>query len=140
VGTWLRSRVAAEHWNLDPNWSVITAAAEGSALLVSEPFTHAALVKRGAKAVPLFSPAVAFLFEPHQSLAVGLDRLRKTGVRFILLSPDNVINTHQLPRYPFFRALLATKPTVSMPIANLYDLFATADSGDPAVSGATGDR
>jgi hypothetical protein len=122
---WLRSRAAAARWNTDPNWGVIAASAGNAFVLVSDPFSHVALIKQGARPLPLFSPAVGFLFEPQQQFLDGLERLRATGIRFILLSPDNVINAYQLPRYPFFRALLATEPTARVRTASLYDLDVT---------------
>ncbi len=62
------------------------------------------------------------------------------GVRFILLSSENSINAHQLPRYAFFQALLATEPIVRMPGSILYDLYApTTSNAVPTVdSPATG--
>ncbi|MBL9200862.1 MAG: glycosyltransferase family 39 protein [Opitutaceae bacterium] len=121
-GQWLQGRDAGNRWNHDPNWDTLVAAAGGRPVLVSDPFTHVALTKRGAKAIPLFSPDVAFLFDPGQDLASGLNRLRGRGVRFALLSADNVINASQLPRYPFFRSLLAIEPNVKIPTTLVYDL------------------
>jgi len=138
AGAWLQSRAAAERWNNDPNWDVIAASAQGTSVLVAEPFSHAALVKRGTSTIPLFSPAVGFLFTPDQRLPDGLARLRALGVRFILLSSDNSINAHQLPRYAFFHALLATEPIVRMPSSILYDLYAPPTSNpSPAANGPT---
>ena len=119
---WTQTRDAFAVWNKDGTWAVLARTADAKRILVSDPFTHAALTKLGARAVPLFSPEVSFLFDPTSDFTQCLSRLSALQIRFILLSTDTGINAVQLPRYPFFRALILTTPTVATRVATIYDL------------------
>ena len=120
---WREFDQAAARWRAHPNWAVIADAAGPRRIVVSDPVCHAMLVERGATTVPLFSPAVRFLFAPDANYAACIARLRAEGVRFILMTRKNDVNDRLTSTLPFFRALLAAKPTGIAPLYFVFDLY-----------------
>lgn len=122
AGAWREFDRDADRWRAHPNWAAIADAAGKQAILAPDPTTHALFVQQGAKAVPLFSPEVRFLFAPEAELATCFARLRAQGLRFILLTRTSALNDAQTERHPFFRALRATPPTATFSHYLIYDL------------------
>lgn len=122
AGSWRDFGRDAEKWRAHPNWAAIADAAGGRAILTPDPTTHALFVRLGAKAAPLFSPEVRFLFAPEAELQACFTRLRAQGLRFILLTRTSALNDAQAERHPFFRALRATPPTAVFSHYLIYDL------------------
>lgn len=113
-------------WRAHANWAAIAQAADGHGILAPDPTTHALFAQLGAKPVPLFSPAVRFLFAPDADYASCLARLRTGRMRFILLTRHSDLNDLQAARHPFFRALRASAPTATFSHYFIYDLAAPA--------------
>lgn len=130
ANAWRDFRTTADAWNRQPAWAALADAADGRQILVSDPFAHALLAQLGAKPVPIFSPAVRFLFAADADFAACRARLRANGVRFILIFRPNSINEAQASLHPFFRALLASPPTTVMALGSVYDLY----SAEPAAT------
>ena len=129
----------AARWCNNPNWAALADAADGRQIVVSDPFFHAILVARGAKPVPLVSPAVRFLFEPGANFSACLARLRDQQMRFIMVARRNDINDRQLALHPFFQRLQSTRPVVSTSLYFVCDLYSpelggTIPIGAPPVS------
>jgi hypothetical protein len=123
---WLTIRDNVTHWDRDPNWAAIAEAANGKLIVTTDPFCHALLVALGARAVPFFSPAVRFLFEPDARLNPTRARLRDAGFRFVMMPPKSAaITRFQLSQHPFFQMLQATPPTASTLSYLLYDVYAS---------------
>jgi len=110
-------------WRGGPNWAALADAADGRQIVVSDPVFHAILTARGAKPVPLFSPAVRFLFEPGADFSARLARLRAQQMRFIVVARHNDITDRQLALHPFFQRLQSTRPAATTPIYFVYDLY-----------------
>jgi hypothetical protein len=124
---------------INPNWAAIIDAADGRQIVVPDPYFHAILAARGAKPVPLFSPAVRFLFEPGANFSACLARLRDQQMRFIVVARLNDINERQLVLHPFFQRLQSTRPVVTTSLYFVYDLYSpelggTIPIGAPPVS------
>ena len=119
---WLQYREAREACRI-PHWPDVAAAAESRQVLVTDPYSYTILTQLGAQPAPLFSPAVQFLFASDATLESSVAQLRADGMRFILISDDHLLRS-RLPLYPFFIALLVTKPTLVTPMFSLYDLHA----------------
>ena len=126
ASSWLDFRQMASAFNRDPNWAVVATTAGRNTILVTDPYHHALLTKQGAQAIPIFSPAVRFLYEPKTDFRAGLTQLRAGGVRFILLPRGNTFHDAQADLHPFFRTLQATPPTAEALIGRLYDLYSPA--------------
>ena len=116
----------AARWRAHPNWAAIADAAAGEAIVAPDPALHALFVGLGARPVPLFSPAVRFLFEADADFPACLARLRRDRVRFILMTRSSALNDLQAARHPFFRSLRATPPTAAFSHYLIYDLAAPA--------------
>ena len=114
----------AARWRANPNWAAIADAADGQAIVVPDPTTHTLFLGRGARPVPLFSPALHFLFADDANLAAGFARLRRERVRFVLLTRQSTLNDVQTARHPFFRALRALPPHAAFSHYLIYDLAA----------------
>jgi Dolichyl-phosphate-mannose-protein mannosyltransferase len=113
----------AARWSANPNWAALADAADGRKIFVSDPFFHALLVARGAKPVPLFSPAVRFLFEPDTNFSTCLARLRDQQMRFVMVARHNDVNDRQLALHPFFQRLQSARPVVTASLYFVYDLY-----------------
>jgi hypothetical protein len=110
-------------WENHPNWQALVDAADKHTIVVSDPVCHAILTRHGGHAVPIFSPAVRFLFEKEMDHNMARARLRQEGVRFIMLTRKNPIHDRHLDQYPFFGALEDRKPVLSAPLYSVYDLY-----------------
>lgn len=106
-----------------PDWAEITDAAEGRAILVTDPGVARMLLDSGAHPVTLFSPDVRFLFDPATGLTEGIKRLRAAGYRFIYVTRGNPFNDSFLAAQPFFAALAASPARVTHPFYFIYDLY-----------------
>lgn len=116
--SWLQFSWPREPWANDTRWSAIASAAKGRQILVSDPYSFTIFTELGAHPIPIFSPAVRFLFEPDAQLAPNRARLREEGVRFVLITKDQV----QLPLHLFFKSLTSTRPIMETENFSLYDL------------------
>jgi len=121
------------------NWAAIIDAADGRQIVVSDPDIHAILAARGAKPVPLFSPALRFLFEPNANYPACLARLRAQHTRFIIMVRISDINDRQLALHPFFQSLQSARPVMATSMYFVYDLNSpelggTIPIGAPPVS------
>jgi hypothetical protein len=124
AGAWRDFNRDAARWRAHPNWAAIADAAAGEAIVAPDPTLHALFVGLGARPVPLFSPAVRFLFEADADFPACLARLRRDRVRFILTTRSSTLNELQAARHPFFRSLRATPPTAAFSHYLIYDLAA----------------
>jgi len=122
-------------WRGGPNWAALADAADGRQIVVSDPVFHAILTARGAKPVPLFSPAVRFLFEPGADFSARLARLRAQQMRFIVVARHNDITDRQLALHSFFPQLQSTRPAATTPTFFVYDLY-SPDLGGAVPIGA----
>ncbi|MBT3378842.1 MAG: hypothetical protein HN742_24740 [Lentisphaerae bacterium] len=95
---------------------------KGSRILSGNAYFHAALVETELDVVPVWSPEVAFLFDPQLDAAEAAERLRVLGIDYVLFDPGAVNNIY-LERYAFFRAYLrAANPLFSVPGGILFEL------------------
>ena len=133
AGTWNYPAKAAAESRGSANWQAMADSANGRKILVSDPACHAALVERGAKAVPFFSPEVEFLFGPELDFFGCVARLRTLGFRFVLMTRHNEVNDRQTLRHAFFRDLADTAPAATTNSYFVYDLYAATA---PAERGA----
>jgi hypothetical protein len=132
---WREFDQAAARWRAHANWAAIADAAGPLRIVVSDPLCQALLVERGAKTVPLFSPAVRFLFAPDANYVACIARLRAEGVRFILMTRKNDVNDRLTSTLPFFRALLAAKPAGIAPLYFVFDLYSPDFEGELPAAG-----
>jgi hypothetical protein len=121
--SWREFSHAAARWREHPNWAEIVRAADGRQIVVSDPLAHAVLAGAGGQPVPLFSPSVRWLFQERVENAVALDRLRKQGVRFVLLTRKNDVNDRLLANHSFFCYLSTVPPALTAPLYLVYDLY-----------------
>jgi hypothetical protein len=121
---WREHRRRVERWEADGNWRAVADAAETRLVLTNDPFTWTWLRERGARTVPIYSPAVRFLFGGNLDLPASVARLREQGFRFIVVSRPDVAARAQLERMAFFRSLTQVRPTASLPLGDVYDLYA----------------
>lgn len=119
---WHLFRQLEQQWSEHPQWQEIATAAGDRKILVSDPLPHALLTGRGARAVPLFSPEVRFLFGSGSGFEAEAAQLRSAGFRFVLITRGNGFIDRQLAAHPFFPALAATTPVASNRLYYLYDL------------------
>jgi hypothetical protein len=80
----------------------------GSRMLSDDAYAHAVLFGSGVEVVPLWSPEVAFLFDPALAPAHARDRLRVAGIEWLLLERPEAagpgsLNAVFLSRFSFFR-------------------------------------
>ena len=120
---WHRRENKIERSRENINWAAIADAAAGRKILVTDPLFHARLVEIGATPVPLFSPAVRFLFGPDSDFETDLRRLRSAGFRFILISHTNSFILDQLAPHRFFSNLRQTTPVAVTNVYVVYDLY-----------------
>jgi hypothetical protein len=97
--------------------------------LFAELFGH---YQHGGTAVPVFSPAVRFLFEEQADLIQSAARLRAQGVRFLLHTTQNPFNDGLLNNRLFFASLARTKPALIHGYVIVYDLYAAELNPPPA--------
>lgn len=122
---WREFNQHARGWRAQDGWSRLTDAAEHRRILVPDVVSHAVLTGHHAHPVPLFSPALNFLFAPDAKLGPCLVRLRdeRLDMRFVMFS-DNAINNRFLSQYPFWRALREVRPSADVCAYLVYDLWA----------------
>lgn len=121
---WLDFGTNRTKWRESPYWAEIASAAEGRKTLVSDASVHAFLCKQGAKAVPLFSPEVRFLFSAEGDTAKQSEQLRAAGYRFVLITRKNNIQDVLLSSSRYFYTLEnEAHPVVTTPLFKLYDLY-----------------
>jgi hypothetical protein len=103
-------------------WDALAARAGESEIVVDHPDIFA-LVARGAHAVPLTSPQVAFLFDDRLPFAEAVARCRQARVRFFIL-PDITLQTEAIvPQHAFFRDLCGKhRPAFVFQGMHVYDL------------------
>ncbi len=116
------------------NWQAIADAADGRKILVSDPSSHTALVARGAKPAPFFSPEVRFLFDTDLDFAACVARLRALGFRFVLITRGNNFIEDLTARRPFFRSLYSHQPAGVTPDYFVYDLYLATPTPSPATA------
>jgi hypothetical protein len=125
AGEWRIFGKSAESWRNHPNWAAIVDAAEGRQIIVSDPGNHAILAARGGHAVPLFSPAVRFLFAGNVDFGTAVDRLRSQNTRFILMAHYNPYNDALTEPHAFFRTLRSATPALRTTLYSVYDLYSS---------------
>lgn len=131
AAAWDRKEHLRDDWRDSPNWKVLTAAAAGRDILVVDGSTQRRFAEEGARALSLFSPSVAFLFAPDARYADCLPRLRRLGVRFMLLPRNDAFFDLQFSRYPFFQALRAQPPAATLQPHVVYDFDLLAAAPQP---------
>jgi len=106
-----------------PWWDALAARTGESGIVVDHPANFALLVARGAHAVPLTSPQVAFLFDDRLPFAEAVARCRQAKVRFFIL-PDLTLQTEAIiPKHAFFRELCSQhRPAFVFQGMHVYDL------------------
>ena len=109
--------------NALPWWDALAARAGASGIVVEHPTDFTLLAERGAHAIPLTSPEVAFLFDDRLPFAEALARCRQANVRFFIL-PDITLQTEALvPNHAFFRQLCGQyRPAFVYLGMHVYDL------------------
>ena len=122
-GQWREFGRAVATRNALPWWDALAARAGKSGIVVDHPANYALLAERGAHAIPLTSPQVAFLFDDHLPFAEALTRCRQANVRFFIL-PDLTRQADAIvSRHPFFRELCGShKPAFVFQGMHVYDL------------------
>jgi hypothetical protein len=109
--------------NALPWWDALAARAGERGIVVEHPADFTLLAERGAHAVSLMSPQVAFLFDDRLPFAEAVARCRQTNVRFLIL-PDITLQTEAIvPRHAFFRELCGQhRPAFVYQGMHVYDL------------------
>jgi hypothetical protein len=109
--------------NALPWWDALAARAGASGIVVEHPIDFTLLAERGAHAIPLTSPEVAFLFDDRRPFAEALARCRQANVRFFIL-PDITLQTDAIvPQHAFFRELCRKhQPAFVYQGMHVYDL------------------
>jgi hypothetical protein len=106
-----------------PWWDALAARAGERGIVVEHPTDFTLLVERGAHAVSLMSPQVAFLFDDRLPFAEAVARCRQAKVRFLIL-PDITLQTEAIvPKHAFFRELCGKhRPAFVFQGMHVYDL------------------
>ncbi len=99
-GDWLTAGGAVHAYHARPIYAQIAQLAGPKRILVLGP--NAQLTLRGARTVPLWSPDVAFLFDPRLKPAQTAALLRQAQIGFIFLNRGPA-NERYLVRSPYFR-------------------------------------
>jgi len=120
---WREFNEIGRRWQAYQCWINIADAAQHRSVIVTDVVAHTILSGKGTKAVPIFSPAIGFLFEPSADLGSCINRLRHRDVRFVLFSQMNALNDAFFSKYPFWRALRQIKPSAEMCGYDVYDLW-----------------
>ncbi len=88
----------AEH----PVWDALVSEAGSLAILVDHPANHSQITLRGGLAVPLFSPAVALMFQPGTGLAEGLEHMKREQIGLIAISANSQLRVTGFEPHPFW--------------------------------------
>jgi len=106
-----------------PWWDALAARAGEKGIVVEHPTDFTLLAERGAHAVSLMSPQVAFLFDDRLPFAEAVARCRQANVRFLIL-PDIRLQTEAIvPQHTFFRELCGQhRPAFVYQGMHVYDL------------------
>lgn len=123
VASWRDFGKFAGDWQRLPLWSAVAEAAAGRSVLVTDPVVHAHLIRSGARAIPLFSPAARPALAPTAEVVSTLLELQRQNVRFIIITQHNPVNDRWLQRYPLFRALPRLPHVANGRLYLVYDLF-----------------
>ena len=113
----------AADWQQLPVWDAVVEATAGGSVIVTDPVVHANLARRGARVIPLFSPAARPALAPRPDVAATLLELRHRNVRFVLTTRHNPVNDRWLERYPLFHALPRLPAEASGRLYSVYDVF-----------------
>jgi hypothetical protein len=141
---WQANRGRVDFQRRPQVWDVLIPAAGGRGIVVDQPADHAWLAHHGGRPVAWFSPAFQPAFDPGLAPVEAERRLRAAGLRFIVLSNDDIVTQDVRRKNPFFRALTRDHPpNVRLLGLDIYDLdrLATApESGNfPPVKASPGE-
>ena len=120
---WRQFNIEGEKWRRLPIWSAVSEAAGEHHVLVSDPLVHAILVRAGAKPVPLFSPQAVPAFSSEIGISRTIEALRRTGFRFVILTPLNPVESHWLARHPWFSRLRSLPSEFKGGLFVIHDLY-----------------
>lgn len=123
VAAWRDFGRFAENWERLPVWDAVVEAADGRFVLVTDPVVQAHLARRGARVIPLFSPAARPALDPQANVAATLLALRRQNVRFIFTTRQNPVADRWLQHYPLFHALPQLPAEASGRLYAVYDVF-----------------
>lgn len=112
---WFQADHFLEVYRHRPLYREIALRAAGSRVLVHS--LHTELATQGARVVPVWSPDVAFLFDPQVGFDAAARRLRALGIDYVAVQTD-WINQRYLMKSRFFR---------EAPAARLHLLVDTGD-------------
>ncbi|MEI6860672.1 MAG: hypothetical protein WCL04_00285 [Verrucomicrobiota bacterium] len=95
--------VGAERLLTDPQLAPLLK--PGTRILTENAYAHAVLAdaNSGCDLVPIWSPEVAFLFDPKLSAAEQRRRLRELKITLLLLYPSSPNTTYLMESSPFYR-------------------------------------
>ncbi len=104
MGQWahIGDRFSAANGNKLHDRAAVVIGAHG--VLVDDAYTHAYLVNRGVRAVPLWSPGMAYLLSPDRTAKESVRRLHSEGVDFIWLTASQEPRQY-FDRFRFFQEL-----------------------------------
>jgi hypothetical protein len=105
-----------------PGWDFLSRQPGG--IVVDHPLFHAFLASRKARAIPFTSPEIAFLFEKNGSFNRQLERLRSSGIRYVLIARRFSLAERIMEENPFFKELRHHKPIGSIASEEIFDLNA----------------
>jgi len=75
----------------------------GTRILAENPYAYAALFGSGYDVVPVWSPEVAFLFDPGVSAPQAHQRLWALGIRAVIYNPLSLNTDYERRAAPFFK-------------------------------------
>lgn len=90
------------------NQAVVRSLSPGSRILSDNMYLHAALTEAGLQVVPIWSPEVAFIFDPSLSTHEIVRRLVQLKISIVMMqhaSDHFAYNVHALRTEPFFEML-----------------------------------
>jgi hypothetical protein len=115
-------RIVADRYH-HPAWRILVSEAAGKGIVVDDPSFHAIFAEQGARVIPLMSPEVNFLFDESQPLAGAIGRLRRAGIRFLILSENSPLTAQLMANHRFFQDLRrGQKPVFTFSGEEIYDL------------------
>ncbi|MFA6286463.1 MAG: hypothetical protein WC661_03695 [Opitutaceae bacterium] len=119
---WAKAQKTLDRVELPELWSILRQTAGDKAIVVDHPGNFIKVRRAGGLAVPLFSPRVDCMFDPHKSFAEIIAELRVRNIRFITLVEQSPLNDEFNRHCRFFQALRQDKFKV-LTVGNLVSIY-----------------